>query len=99
VYRCLALEACAVGRGKGLLHSERRRLGGDGLGDFDRALDLPTRLDDLLDQPDPMGLGGAVLLAGQQPAHGIAPELFDTEDGREGLRSFVERREARFAGR
>ena len=26
-------------------------------------------------------------------------ELFETEDGREGLRSFVERREARFAGR
>lgn len=28
-----------------------------------------------------------------------AAKLFDTEDGREGLRSFVERREARFAGR
>ncbi len=26
-------------------------------------------------------------------------ELFDTEDGREGLRSFIERREARFVGR
>jgi enoyl-CoA hydratase/carnithine racemase len=25
--------------------------------------------------------------------------LFDTDDGREGLRSFVERREARFVGR
>ena len=26
-------------------------------------------------------------------------ELFDSEDGREGLRSFIERREARFSGR
>jgi hypothetical protein len=26
-------------------------------------------------------------------------DLFATEDGREGLRSFVERREARFTGR
>jgi hypothetical protein len=26
-------------------------------------------------------------------------ELFETEDGREGLRSFVERREASFVGR
>jgi hypothetical protein len=26
-------------------------------------------------------------------------DLFETEDGREGLQSFVERREARFAGR
>ena len=26
-------------------------------------------------------------------------ELFDTEDGREGVRSFIERREARFVGR
>jgi enoyl-CoA hydratase/carnithine racemase len=26
-------------------------------------------------------------------------KLFETEDGREGLRSFVERREARFVGR
>jgi hypothetical protein len=56
--RCLALEARAVCRGQGLLHSERRRLGRDGLGDLIRALDLPAGLDDLLDQPDPMGLRG-----------------------------------------
>jgi hypothetical protein len=30
---------------------------------------------------------------------GAAARLFDTEDGREGVLSFIERREARFTGR
>lgn len=33
------------------------------------------------------------------PLHSDMADLFETEDGREGLASFVERREARFTGR
>jgi hypothetical protein len=32
-------------------------------------------------------------------ARGAAARLFGTEDGREGVLSFIERREARFTGR
>jgi enoyl-CoA hydratase/carnithine racemase len=40
--------------------------------------------------------GEAAALARLEPD---MADLFDTEDGREGLTSFVERREAQFAGR
>ena len=44
-------------------------LGGDG----QRPGDLLARLDDLLHEPDAVGLGGAELVGGQQVVHGVAP--------------------------
>src|SRR5580700_10604097 len=80
--RRLSLEPRAMRRGQRGLDAQRRRLLGDHLGELDRARELPARLDDLLDQPDAVRLGGVVLLAGQQPSHRIAPAAVAREPDR-----------------
>ena len=62
-------------------HAERR-LRGDALGELDGARQLAARLDDLLHQADAVRLVGAELVAGEQPAHRVAPaELARQADG------------------
>ena len=54
------------------LHAERR-LRGDGLRDGDRLLEMLAARRDLLDEPDAQRLFCAELVAGQEPAHRVAP--------------------------
>ena len=73
---------------------------------LDRAIELATAI---ADKSAPLGVKTTLASAHQARLEGEATafarldadmaELFETEDGREGLRSFVERREARFVGR
>jgi len=42
---------------------------------------------------------GSQTMSRDADARGAAARLFGTEDGREGVLSFIERREARFTGR
>src|SRR5206468_6349265 len=73
---------------------------------LDRAIELATAI---ADKSAPLGVKTTLASAHQARLEGEAAafarldadmaELFETEDGREGLRSFVERREARFVGR
>src|SRR4051812_2025667 len=58
--------------GQGRVDAERCLLGDD-LGDRERARQLLAVLGELLDQADPVGLGGVELVAGEQPAHRVGP--------------------------
>jgi enoyl-CoA hydratase len=72
----------------------------------DRAIELAT---EIATKSAPLGVKTTLASAHRARLEGEAAavarlepdmaDLFDTEDGREGLRSFIERREARFAGR
>jgi enoyl-CoA hydratase len=72
----------------------------------DRAIELATTI---ATKAAPLGVKTTLVSAHRARLDGEAAafarldadvaDLFDTEDGREGVRSFIERREARFAGR
>ena len=63
----------ALGSGKRGSHPQRRRPRCDPFRELHGPVELSAGFDNLLDKADPQSLGGIEFVAGQQPAHRIAP--------------------------
>ena len=69
----LTLAVRALGSGKRGSHRQRRRPRCDPFRELHGPVELSAGFDNLLDEADPQSLGGIEFVAGQQPAHRIAP--------------------------